>query len=94
MGNLRFGGSKLTPSIKDLYISWLPPCRGEVSMLQVWKNALELFVWNKHLINNEHEFAIVIMREKAEWVRGVCVCVCVCVYGGVCVCVEVEVRGR
>lgn len=36
-------------------------------MLQVWKNALELFVWNKHLINKEHEFAVVIMRDKAEW---------------------------
>ncbi len=37
-------------------------------MLTVWKNALELFVWNKHLLNKQHEFAVVILRDKAEWV--------------------------
>ncbi len=38
-------------------------------MLTVWKNALELFVWNKHLMSKDHEFAVVILRDKAEWVR-------------------------
>ena len=38
-------------------------------MLTVWKNALELFVWNKHHLSKDHEFAVVILRDKAEWVR-------------------------
>ncbi|XP_064402485.1 BRISC and BRCA1-A complex member 1-like [Halichondria panicea] len=41
--------------------------RGGVSMLTVWKNALELFVWNKHHLSKDHEFAVVILRDKAEW---------------------------
>ena len=43
--------------------------RGELPLLDVWKNALQLFVWNKHLINKKHEFAIVILNEKAQWVN-------------------------
>ena len=42
--------------------------RGELPLLDVWKNALQLFVWNKHLISKKHEFAIVILNEKAQWV--------------------------
>ena len=45
--------------------------RGELPLLDVWKNALQLFVWNKHFINKKHEFAIVILNEKAQWVSGV-----------------------
>ena len=44
--------------------------RGELPLLEVWKNALQLFVWNKHLINKKHEFAIVILNEKAQWVSA------------------------
>ena len=47
----------------------VPCCRGELPLLDVWKNALKLFVWNKHFINKQHEFAIVILNEKAQWVR-------------------------
>ena len=42
--------------------------RGEVSLLKVWKNALELFVWNKSSMNSNHEFALVILKDKANWV--------------------------
>ena len=42
--------------------------RGELSLLSVWKTALEMFVHNKTMINSKHEFAIVILRDKAEWV--------------------------
>ena len=39
------------------------------SLLSLWKNALELFVWNKSLINSKHEFAIVLLEDKeAIWV--------------------------
>jgi len=48
--------------------SWLP--RGELSLLQVWKSALELFVHNKSMINKKHEFAIVILKDSAQWVGG------------------------
>jgi len=41
--------------------------RGEVSLLSVWKNALELFVQNKSALNSDHEFAIVILKETAHW---------------------------
>jgi hypothetical protein len=44
--------------------------RGELSLLNVWKNALEMFIHNKNMINNKHEFAIVILRDTAEWVSG------------------------
>ena len=46
----------------------VPYPRGELPLLDVWKNALKLFVWNKHFINKKHEFAIVILNEKAQWV--------------------------
>ena len=42
--------------------------RGDMSLLTVWKNALELFVQNKSALNSEHEFAIVILKESAHWV--------------------------
>ncbi len=51
-------------------------------MLSVWKSALELFVHNKNMINKKHEFAIVILKESAQWVS-----VCVCVHALECVCV-------
>ena len=44
--------------------------RGDLPLLDVWKNALQLFVWNKHFISKKHEFAIVILNEKAQWVSG------------------------
>ena len=44
--------------------------RGDLPLLDVWKNALQLFVWNKHFISKKHEFAIVILNEKAQWVRA------------------------
>ena len=67
----------LYPSLPPLPPS-LPPSlpppltiyRGEVSLLSVWKNALELFVWNKSALNSDHEFAIVILKETAHWVSG------------------------
>ncbi|XP_065907914.1 BRISC and BRCA1-A complex member 1-like [Dysidea avara] len=38
------------------------------TLLFLWKNALELFVWNKSLINPKHEFAIVLLEDKvAVW---------------------------
>lgn len=38
------------------------------SLLSLWKNALELFVWNKSLINSKHEFAIILLEDKeAVW---------------------------
>ena len=47
------------------------------SLLSLWKNALELFVWNKSLINSKHEFAIVLLEDKeAVWVRTVCILKC------------------
>ena len=62
----------LPPSLLTLPPS-LPPhplhnYRGDMSLLTVWKNALELFVQNKSALNSEHEFAIVILKESAHWV--------------------------
>jgi len=42
--------------------------RGELSLLTVWKNALCMFIHNKNMISKKHEFAIVILRDSAEWV--------------------------
>ena len=52
--------------------------RGDLNLLSVWKSALTLYIWNKHLLNSEHQFAVVIVGEKAQWV-GVCVCVFTCI---------------
>ena len=46
-----------------------PVSRGDLSLLSVWKSALELFVHNKSMINSKHEFAIVILKDSAQWVR-------------------------
>ena len=43
-------------------------CRGDVSLLSVWKNALELFVFNKSAMNSSHEFALVVLTDQANWV--------------------------
>ena len=53
-----------------MYYVHVPYPRGELPLLDVWKNALKLFVWNKHFINKKHEFAIVILNEKAQWVSN------------------------
>ena len=63
----------------------------DVSILLLWKSALELFVWNKSMLNSEHQFALVVLTDTAHWVsvccgwvhaytHTVCVHVCVCVW--------------
>ena len=42
--------------------------RDELSLLSVWKNALEMFVHNKSMISKKHEFAVVILKDSAQWV--------------------------
>ena len=44
--------------------------RGNVSLLACLKNALQLFVYNKSVMNPEHEFALVVLTQEAHWVRG------------------------
>jgi hypothetical protein len=38
-----------------------------VSLLTCLKNALRLFVYNKTLMNSEHEFALVVLTSEANW---------------------------
>ena len=40
-----------------------------MTLLSVWKNALELFVFNKSAMNSNHEFALVVLTDQANWVR-------------------------
>ena len=48
----------------------LPLPRGDIPLLVVWKNALELFVWNKNAMNPDHEFALIVLTRGADWVRS------------------------
>lgn len=36
-------------------------------MLTVWKNAMELFVFNKSQLNKNHEFGLVVLTDQANW---------------------------
>lgn len=42
--------------------------RGDIDLLTVWKNALTQFVFNKSLLNNQHEFSLVVLTDQANWV--------------------------
>ena len=42
--------------------------RGDIDLLTVWKNALTQFVFNKSMLNNQHEFSLVILTDQANWV--------------------------
>ncbi|KAL5497024.1 hypothetical protein EMCRGX_G013417 [Ephydatia muelleri] len=41
--------------------------KGDIPLLVVWKNALELFVWNKNAMNPDHEFALIVLTRGADW---------------------------
>lgn len=41
--------------------------RGDLSLLTVWKSALEMFIHNKNMISKKHEFAIVVLQDNAQW---------------------------
>lgn len=43
-----------------------------VSLLTCLKNALRLFLYNKSTMNPEHEFALVVLTNEANWVSPPC----------------------
>ena len=43
-------------------------CRGDVSLLSVWKSGLEMFVHNKSKLNPSHEYSLVVLTDQANWV--------------------------
>ena len=55
----------VVPHIHCLYMC----CRGSVSLLTCLKNALRLFVYNKSVMNPDHEFALVVLTDQANWVN-------------------------
>ena len=54
----------------DIFLSheYVIIIRGDIDLLTVWKNALTQFVFNKSMLNNQHEFALVILTDQANWV--------------------------
>jgi hypothetical protein len=43
--------------------------KGDVDLLTIWKSALNQFVFNKSEVGSNHEFALVVLTDKANWVK-------------------------
>ena len=59
--------------------------RGDVPLLTCLKNALQLFVYNKSVMNSDHEFALVVLTHEANWVgheiyRSGCATIYTCIH--------------